>query len=256
MYEFTTIDPEYNVATNEEAFEKGMNTFENLTIKNLAFRFPGKKPLLHDLSFSLHKGQIVAIAGESGQGKSTLFQVLQKFYPYDGGHILADGKELATIATPDWRKLIGVVPQDIVVFSGNLLANICLDTDPIHITRLEGFCRHYGFDRYFEKFPQSYQTMLGEGGIALSGGQKQLLALARCLYAEPQLLLLDEPTCAMDAGTEEFVIRILQKIKKEKAILVISHKDSLTEIADETYWLKGGSCSKLPVVINMEEAHV
>jgi ABC-type bacteriocin/lantibiotic exporter with double-glycine peptidase domain len=139
-----------------------------------------------------------------------------------------------------------VVPQDIAIFSGSLLANICLDFAPENIEKVSQFCTRYGFDRWFNEFPQAYSTMLGEGGVALSGGQKQLLALARCLYAGPQLLLLDEPTSAMDAGTEQFVIAVLKRYSEQAGMLIISHKDSLTEMADMVYLLEKGSCRELP----------
>jgi ATP-binding cassette, subfamily C, bacteriocin exporter len=144
------------------------------------------------------------------------------------------------VNTIAYRKLIGVVPQDIMVFSGTLIDNICFETTEEEAMKVIEFCRRYGFDQYFSNFPQGYGTILGEGGVALSGGQKQLLALARCLYANPQLLLLDEPTAAMDAHTEQFVIKVLQSIKENTGILIISHKDSLTQLADKVYTLQSG----------------
>ncbi len=200
---------------------------------------------MKDISLDLRRGEIVALAGESGQGKSTLLQVLQKFYPYEGGSVRCNGRELSSVDTWAWRGLIGVVPQDIAIFSGTLLANICLDPSA-DLRHLEAFCSGYGFDRYFQNFPQSYATILGEGGVALSGGQKQLLALARCLFAAPQLVLLDEPTAAMDAATEKFVISVLQRYRKQAGLLIISHKDSLTAIANRTYLLSDGAARELP----------
>jgi len=253
LYEFTLLEPEFTPPDKKEtamplnAGQKGAareggvvvpEPFRQLLLDKVGFRFPGRKLLLQEVSLELRKGEIVAIAGESGQGKSTLMQVLQQFYPYDGS-VRCNGQELSGIDTPGWRDLIGVVPQDIAVFSGSLLANLCLDRRA-DVERLLGFCREYGFDRYFEQWPQSYATILGEGGVALSGGQRQLLALARCLYAGPQLLLLDEPTSAMDAATERFVIGVLQRYREKAGILVISHKDSLTQLADRVYVLEGG----------------
>ncbi|HWK07783.1 MAG TPA: ABC transporter transmembrane domain-containing protein [Puia sp.] len=261
MYEFTILDPEYDAANasiggaTHTARQGAPNAagegeepirFERLSVEKLEFRFPGKKLLLKDISMELRRGEIIALSGESGQGKSTLLQILQKFYPYDGGPVWVNNQEMQTIDTPAWRKMIGVVPQDIVLFSGTLLANICLDPGTENIDQVRQFCHLYGFDRFFESLPQSYTTLLGEGGVALSGGQKQLLALARCLYASPQLILLDEPTAAMDAATEHFVITILQRFRQQAGMLIISHKDSLTEIADRVYLLEKGTTYQVP----------
>ena len=243
MYEFTMLEPEQaSVATNETP---AALHFERLSISHIGFRWPGKRLLLKDVSMELRRGEVVALSGESGQGKSTLLQVLQKFYPYEGGPLLVNDKELDVIGTASWRKVIGVVPQDIAVFSGTLLANICLDPGTEHIEEVQRFCREYGFSTYFEGLPQSYATVLGEGGVALSGGQRQLLALARCLYPRPQLLLLDEPTAAMDAHTEQFVITVLERYKAGAGVLIISHKDSLTLMADRVYHIDQGTSCEL-----------
>lgn len=241
MYEFTTIEPEYNVNDINEKSSPVPLYFEKLAIDKVAFRFPGKKLLLKDISLEVKTGEIIALTGESGQGKSTLLQLLQKFYTHEAGQIVLNDQHcLEHIDTMAWRKLIGVVPQDIVMFSGTVLANICLDTSEQAIKQVEQFCHDYGFDPFFQSYPQGYYTMLGEGGIALSGGQKQLLALARCLYLSPQLVLLDEPTAAMDTTTEQFVINLLKRISQNSALLIISHKDSLTRIANRVYYLREG----------------
>lgn len=239
MYEFTMLEPEYDPAiVNSLPLE-----FHKLSMLQVGFRHPGRKLLLKDITLELEKGEIIAITGESGQGKSTLLQLLQKFYPGEGGSIFINDMDLRSIDTMAWRKLIGIVPQEIAIFSGSLLANICMDHSPEHADKVPQFCKKFGFDRWFEAFPQGYATILGEGGVALSGGQKQLLALARCLYANPQLILLDEPTAAMDTATEAFVIDILLQFKKQAAMLIISHKDSLTGMADRIYLLDKGVTS-------------
>ena len=248
MYEFTTVSAEY---TNDQRAQNAPLQFGSLSVMHVAFRFPGKSLLLKDISLNLQKGEIIAITGESGMGKSTLFQLLQKFYPYEGSIVLNNQTSLEKTDTAAWRKLIGVVPQDIALFSGTVLANICLDPDEKHVQPLYRFCLDYGFDSFFQSLPQGYHTLLGEGGIALSGGQKQLLALARCLYGQPQLLLLDEPTAAMDGATEQFVIDVLQRVKMNTGIIIISHKDSLTQIADSVYYIQAGVSEKIkhPLVV-------
>ncbi len=244
MYEFTMLEPEFPLPEKELQLEP----FRRLTVEKAGFRFPGRKLLLKEISLEINKGEIIALTGDSGQGKSTLLQILQRFYPYEGGVVRFNGQELSTVDIPAWRRMIGVVPQDIALFSGALAANIALD--PVaDWPRLAAFCTEYGFDQYFEQLPQSYATLLGEGGVALSGGQRQLLALARCLFARPQLVLLDEPTAAMDATTERFVIGVLQRYRKEAGMLIISHKDSLTEMADRVYVLQDGVSHPMPAAV-------
>lgn len=239
MYEFAAVEPEYDAAAMEKTAGKNLQ-FEKLSFDKISFRFPGKKQLLKNVSFSVNSGEIIALTGESGQGKSTILQLLQKFYTAESGNIFLNDQPIQSVNTIAYRKMIGVVPQDIMVFSGSLIDNICFETTEQEALKVIEFCGQHGFDHYFSNFPQGYGTVLGEGGVALSGGQKQLLALARCLYANPQMLLLDEPTSAMDANTEQFVINLLNSIKEKTGIIIISHKDSLTQLADKVYALQSG----------------
>lgn len=244
MYEFASINPEFETSNNyvqDGKANKQLDVrFNSLEVADINFRFKGRKALLHRISFSVKCGDIVAITGESGQGKSTLFQLLQRMYMPESGEILINGYRMDQINMQQWRKILGIVPQEINIFSGTLWENIVLSEDKDHLDNVIKFCNFYGFDSYFSSFPQGYFTMLGEGGITLSGGQKQLLGLARCLYHKPQLLLLDEPTSAMDAATEQFVINLLQKIKMATGIILISHRDSLVDMADRFYKLENG----------------
>lgn len=246
MYEFISIDTEDK---QEELLKPGKeNTgfvFEALAVESVCFGFPGRRKLLNNISFSVSRGEIIAITGESGTGKSTLFQLIQKFHAYQSGEILVNNEPLTTLDTDLWRKTIGVATQEPVLFSGSVIDNILLDkVNTEKRSDVINFCISNGLDDYFSRFPQGYDTPIGEGGIVVSGGQKQLICLARCLYYQPGILLLDEPTAAMDKNTETFVIQLLEKYRQEAAIILISHKDSLTNMADRVYTL---SDSKLSV---------
>lgn len=133
-----------------------------------------------------------------------------------------------------------MVEQDIKIFNGFLLENIILGNLTEEAENAINFCKEYGFDDYFSKMPEGYMTVVGEEGINLSGGQKQLIALARALYKKPHILLLDEPTAAMDKETEYFVMNLLQEIKKDKMILMVSHRESIENLADYIYYLEDG----------------
>ncbi|MCY1635963.1 peptidase domain-containing ABC transporter [Marinifilum sp. D737] len=219
MFEFVSLNPE------QEDSGLQIHRFESLEIKNLNFRFPGRKQLLSNINISLRKNELISIVGESGCGKSTLCQVMEKFYPRESGSILINEQyELNEISTTNWRSIVGVVPQEIHIFNGTVLDNICLANANEEAEQALKFCKKYGFHDIIETFPQSYLSIVGEEGINLSGGQKQVIALARALYKKPQLLILDEATSAMDRTTELFTLQLLERLKKEIAVVFISHR--------------------------------
>ena len=242
MYEFASVLPEDNHEEGSDIFDSG--TF-NLKIEKLSFRFPGHKLLLTDISFSLQNNEMIALLGESGSGKSTLIQILQKFYNPETGSVEFNGKPLNNISTTAWRSTLGVVPQDVKIFNGSLLYNIALSDDPDDLTGVFKFCKEFGFDTYFEKFPQRYLSLLGEDGINLSGGQKQMVALARSLYKKPKLLILDEATSAMDKLTEKFIFDLLSKLRKEISIILVTHKIESALLADRVFYLEDGVMREL-----------
>jgi ATP-binding cassette, subfamily C, bacteriocin exporter len=236
MYEFTSLESEMSgsVHSDEQKF-----VFESLIITNLSFRFAGRSTLLKNISLALHKGEMIALLGESGHGKSTLMQILQKFYDWEEGEVRINGQDLRGLDTNLWRQKIGAVPQEIKIFNGTLLENIVLG-DMTHPKEVIQFCEELGFERFFEQLPQSYLTLVGEEGINLSGGQKQLVALARALWQKPQLLLLDEATASMDKHTERFVMQLLQRLRGQMTVLLITHKVQTARQADRIYIIDNG----------------
>jgi len=237
MYEFASME-------KEQKGNMEISDFNSLEIKNLSFRFAGRSQLLKDINIRVNKNECIAIVGESGSGKSTLGQVLQKFYAFENGEIIINNKiNFFDIDTKSWRTILGVVPQDVTIFGGNVITNVLLGKEdtPENIVK---FCQDYGFETFINTLPQSYATILGEEGINLSGGQKQLIALMRALYKKPKVLLLDEFTSAMDRKTEKFVLDLLNKLKSELTIIFISHRlHSLPKIADRIYILEKGIIS-------------
>ncbi len=237
MYEFTSIE-------GESKGNRALSEFSSLEIKNLSFRFAGRKQLFKNINISVNKNECIAIVGESGSGKSTFGQVLQKFYPFENGSVIINNEyNLPNINTEDWRNIIGIIPQDITIFSGNVVTNILLGKEDT-LENIESFCKKYGFTEFVNSLPQGFATILGEEGVNLSGGQKQIIALMRVLYKKPQLVLLDEFTSAMDRKTEQFVINLLNKLKPKLTIIFISHRlHSLPKIADRIYVLEDGIIS-------------
>jgi len=180
------------------------------------------------------------LTGDVGSGKSTLLRLIQRNYQPESGEILFNQRAIHDYPLHLWRKYVGTVDQTVKIFNGSLGENICLDNYAESHHSVISFCRDYGFDTFFDSFPQGLNTLLGEEGINISGGQQQLVALARVLYRNPSLLLLDEPTSSMDSHTEEFVMTLLNTKRKLYATILATHKTKLTRYADRVYCLGNG----------------
>ncbi|MDR2929265.1 MAG: peptidase domain-containing ABC transporter [Cytophagaceae bacterium] len=240
LYEFAAIEPEYLQKPSENVTRQ---TVHQLVVENISFSYPGRSRILFDINIVIEKGKIVSLMGESGNGKTTLLNIIQRFYKPDEGKLSIGGCSSDEISVPLWRKHIGVVPQEISIFNNTLVENICLSSNPEEIQKAMEFCKATGFDSYFTVFPQSYYTVLGEEGINLSGGQKQLVGIARAMYIRPDFLLLDEPTASMDKNTEHHIFNLLMKIKEHTGILLITHKALLAQSTDYIYLLDKGKIS-------------
>ncbi|PCH77420.1 MAG: peptidase C39 [Flavobacteriaceae bacterium] len=235
---------EFSLIKKEDKGTLKITNLKSIDIKDLSYRFAGRGQLLKTINIHISKGEITAIIGESGSGKSTIGLILQKLYDFENGKITINNKHnFRDIDLKCWRQKMGVVPQEIKIFRGNVLDNIMLDQEYIP-EKVIDFCKEYGFDNFIKTFPQSYSTILGEEGINLSGGQKQIIALARAIIKKPELLILDEATSAMDRNTEKFTLELLDKLKNNLGILFISHRiHSLKNMADTIYVLEKGSIS-------------
>lgn len=239
MYEFSSIKPEFE-NKNRELSEVSQE-LSKLEVTKLSFRFPGRKQLLKNISINAGKGEIIALLGESGCGKTTFLNILQRFYKQESGGILVNDTELENIPIPEWRKKIAMVPQEVNLFNGTLIENICLGATHEEMQKCVDFCTQTGFHQFFMEFPQNYGTLLGEEGINISGGQKQLVGLARALWQKPQLLLLDEPTSAMDRNTENFVLELLRGIKNEMCTILVTHRIKIARFSDHIHILENGA---------------
>ncbi|MBX9785000.1 MAG: ATP-binding cassette domain-containing protein [Chitinophagaceae bacterium] len=218
MYEFAGIQQQQN------GKEKVLN-FETLEVKELSFRYPGRSPVIQNISFNIKKGEIIALMGENGCGKSTIVQLLMQHYIPENGRLLVNGTiHFFDLDHTYWKKLVAVVPQQVHIFNGTVLENIAFEDAATNPQAVVDFLSSYGFASFIETLPQSVMTLVGEEGINLSGGQKQMIALARALYAKPQFLILDEATSAMDRESERFVLALLTKLKTKMAIIFITHR--------------------------------
>ena len=240
MFEFTGLTPELDKDTIN------LYHFEALRLENVLFRFAGRSPLLSDISFEVKKGEVVAIMGENGCGKSTLTQIISKNYDVESGEIrINEDYKIENVSFESWRKVIGIVPQQAHIFNGTVIENICFENAAKNPEKVNQFINEYCFVDFINSLPQSYMTIVGEEGINLSGGQKQIIALARALYHKPQLLILDEATASMDRRSEQFVLKILSKIKNEMGIIFITHRlHVLKSFCDRIYIIENGTTLK------------
>jgi ATP-binding cassette subfamily B protein len=231
--EFIDQEPEYNIK-KEEGLE--IDRFDTLNISNLSFSFPGRLNTFEDITFNLNKGDIIALHGKSGSGKTTILKILQRFYSPTTGELTVNGVEWEEISTKSWRELIAVVPQEVKIFNGSVLGNITLD-ETSGLATVTDFCKKTGLNKFFEQLPNGYATIIGEMGINLSGGQKQLVGVARALYKNPQVLLLDEATASMDKDTESEIFDIIEhiRIEDEMSVVLVSHDNSLVQKAQRIY---------------------
>jgi ATP-binding cassette, subfamily C, bacteriocin exporter len=239
MYEFAGTIPENSTGTLNS-----ITAIEKIELNSLSFRFPGRKRLLYDINLELKKGQMISILGESGGGKSSLLQILMRFYLEESGRIFINGKILIEeINVHNWRGNIGYVEQEIKVFNTSILENIILGNERDEKDRLINLCEEFGLLDFINSFPKGIHTIIGEEGIKLSGGQKQVLGIIRVLYHKPKVLFLDECTGAMDRNTENMILSLIQKLKKNMIVLMVTHRVKPALMSDFVYILENGSIS-------------
>ena len=221
MFEFV------NTPSESLEGEISPDSIDNISVRDIDFRFPGRKQLLRKVSMDFKCGEMSFIIGESGCGKTTLCHILERTYSPESGSIYINGNyNISTIALKDWRKHVGVMPQEVFIFNGTVLDNILLgiDVQQDNMEEVAHKISSWGFDRYIGMLPQGYMTIVGEEGVNLSGGQKQMIALIRLFLSNPDVMILDEPTSAMDREMEKFTLELLQTIKKDKIIIFVSHR--------------------------------
>jgi len=210
----------------------------------VAFAYPGKELVIKDISFTIESGQKVAIVGSSGAGKSTLAKLLFRFYDVNHGEILIDGQDIKLLDQHSVQSAIGVVPQDTVMFNESIYYNIAYGKPNATEAEVKKAAKLSFIDGFIEKLPQGYDTLVGERGLKLSGGEKQRLAIARVLLKNPPILIFDEATSALDSYSEKMVQKALSSLSSEHTTLVIAHRLSTIKDADKIIVLGNGVISE------------
>jgi ATP-binding cassette subfamily B protein len=196
-----------------------------MRMENVTFRHGSQPELFRNFSLTFARGDVTAVVGESGSGKSTIAALLQHMYPVESGRIWIGSYALQDLSTVSLRKVIATVPQSIDVFSCSVIENIAFGEFDPDIAKILQICDQVGLRKLIECWPSGLETRLGENGIRLSGGEKQRLALARALYREPEILILDEATSSLDSVAEGLVLRVVEDMRQaRRTVIVIAHR--------------------------------
>ena len=251
---FDLLDKTPKVAQNEQApslnVDKGKIEF-----KKVSFAYPGKDPVLNDINFSIESGQKVAIVGASGSGKSTLAKLLFRFFDVSSGQILFDDQDIKALSLSSVQSAMGVVPQDTVMFNESIFYNIAYGKQGATQQEVEKVAKLAFIDEFINQLPQGYETLVGERGLKLSGGEKQRLAIARVLLKNPPILIFDEATSALDSYSEKMVQKALNLLSEQHTTLVIAHRLSTIVDADKIIVLGQGKIQESGSHTELLKAH-
>lgn len=231
LYEFVSIEEE---AIEEEEFDMPIN-IDILEASELSFRYPGRPLILTNLNFSAKKGEITALIGEIGCGKTTLLNIFLRMYNSEKGEVTINNDSICRFNLTKWRSSIGLMPQEIKLFNSSLIENVCLEISEDNLKSAIALFERLGVLNYFNVLPLSYMTRIGEDGVNLSGGQRQLVGLCRALFSNPKILLLDEPTNNMDKNSAQLLWDIIQKERMERICIIVTHDELLASRCNISY---------------------
>ncbi len=225
--------------TGREAF-RGFS--ERIVFEDVSFTYSGKElPTIRQVNFEVAKGEMVAIVGPSGAGKTTLIGLLANFYQPDSGQILIDGKPLTDLALSDVRQRIGIVSQDVFIFDTTIAENIAFGRENVTQAEIEQAAKLAAAHDFIMDLPQGYETRVGDRGLRMSGGQQQRIAIARLILRNPDILIFDEATSNLDLTTEKVIQDAMEILRADKTLIVIAHRLSTVKRADKIVVLNNGT---------------
>lgn len=225
------MNTEPDVADKADALEAGQLKGD-IAFQNVSFGYDGKDRVLNNISLNIHAGETIAFVGPSGAGKTTLCSLLPRFYEVDGGRITVDGTDIRDVTLSSLRRNIGIVQQDVYLFSGSIRENITYGKLGASDEEIWTAARRAQLEDFIEAQPEGMNTVIGERGVKLSGGQKQRLAIARMFLKNPPILILDEATSALDTETELAIQQSLAELSEGRTTLVIAHRLATIKNAD------------------------
>jgi ABC-type transport system involved in Fe-S cluster assembly fused permease/ATPase subunit len=237
---FGLLEREREVRDAPDAIELHADAPPVVRFEGVSFAYEPSRPILHELSFEVPAGHTVAVVGPSGAGKSTLARLLYRFYDVGGGRITIAGHDIRQLTQDSLRRAIGIVPQDTVLFNDTVAYNIAYGRPGASQAEVEAAAQAAHIHAFIAGTPKGYETMVGERGLKLSGGEKQRVAIARTLLKNPPIVIFDEATSALDSANERAIQEELKSAARDKTALVIAHRLSTVVDADQILVLEGG----------------
>ncbi|MGB5606624.1 MAG: ABC transporter ATP-binding protein/permease [Gammaproteobacteria bacterium] len=237
MFDVLHREPEINDRPGAPDLDPGT---AEVRFERVAFSYDAERPILHDISFTIAPGHKVAIVGPSGAGKSTLARLLFRFYDTTAGRILINGQDISQVTQDSLRRAIGIVPQDTVLFNDSLHYNIAYARPDATRADIERAAQLANIHEFIKALPQGYDTVVGERGLKLSGGEKQRVAIARAILKNPRILVFDEATSSLDSHSEQAILEALREAAAHHTTLVIAHRLSTVVDADHILVLDSG----------------
>jgi ATP-binding cassette, subfamily B, bacterial len=212
--------------------------------RNISFSYSADQPVLRNLNLLAHPGEAIALVGTSGAGKTTLVNLLPRFYDPQAGQILIDGTDIRDVTLPSLRRQIGIVPQETTLFSGTIAQNIAFGQKEFDLQAVEAAAKVANAHQFISQYANGYHAWVGERGVNLSGGQRQRIAIARAVLLNPRILILDEATSALDSESEALVQEALERLMQNRTVFIIAHRLTTVRRADRILVIERGQVAE------------
>jgi len=234
-----------NFAKKDDDTKKLLKFTNKIDLANISYKYEKSNYILKEVNLSIKKNSFIAITGKSGSGKTTLLKLILGLLKPTDGNILLDGQPIHSNSS-SWQEKVNFVPQDVFILDDSLIKNITLETDKnkIDLDRLELAVKSANLKEFIELLPNKYETILGDKGSRISGGQKQRIGLARAIYGNAEIIVLDESTSSIDDINEAKIFKNLKELNKSKTIIFVTHKNSMKDYFDKIYFIENGTLKK------------